>query len=290
VAAIQEGERVKKWALIIDVAKCTNCQNCVLATRDEHTGNDHPGYAAPMPTSGSDWISIERRTRGNDSMVDVTYVPKTCNQCDNAPCVRAAGDGAIYQRTDGIVIIDPVKSRGRRDLVESCPYGVISWNEEACVPQKWSFDAHLIDSGWRQPRCVQACPTGAMRSLRLTNEEFQELKSRNGLEELSPELQTRSRVLYQNLHKATHFFLGGTVTRRLADGGLDNVSQARVELILAGAPTASCVSDSFGDFKFDDLAAAEVPWTVRVSHPQYGVASAQGTLSESRYIGALLLA
>jgi Fe-S-cluster-containing dehydrogenase component len=242
-----------------------------------------------MSTSGSDWISIERRTRGNDSMVDVTYVPRTCNHCDNAPCVRAAG-GAIYQRPDGIVIIDPVKSRGRRDLVESCPYGVISWNAEAQVPQKWSFDAHLIDSGWPQPRCVQACPTGAMRSFRLTDEELQELRSRNGLEELRPDLQPRPRVLYQNLHKATRFFLGGTVTRRLADGGIDNVSQARVELVLAGAPSTGCLSDSFGDFKFDDLAAIEACWTVRVSHPQYGVASAQGTLSESRYIGSLLLA
>jgi hypothetical protein len=129
-----------------------------------------------------------------------------------------------------------------------------------------------------------------MRSLRLTDEELQELRSRNGLEELRPDLQTRPRVLYQNLHKATRFFLGGTVTRRLADGGIDNVSQARVELVLAGAPPGSCLTDSFGDFKFDDLAATEASWTVRVSHPQYGVASARGTLSESRYIGSLLLA
>jgi Fe-S-cluster-containing hydrogenase component 2 len=223
-------------------------------------------------------------------MVDVTYVPKTCNHCENAPCVRAAADGAIYQRADGIVVIDPVKSRDRRDLVESCPYGAISWNEERRVPEKWSFDAHLLDSGWPQPRCVQACPTGAMRSLCLTDDEFQQLQSRDGLEELKPELQTRPRVLYQHLHKATRLFLGGTVTRRLAAGGLDNVPQARVELILHGAPAATRATDSFGDFKFDDLAAGEVSWSVRVSHPQYGVATASGTLSESRYIGSLLLA
>ena len=204
--------------------------------------------------------------------------------------MRAAADGAIYQRADGIVVIDPVKSRDRRDLVESCPYGAISWNEERRVPEKWSFDAHLLDSGWQQPRCVQACPTGAMRSLRLTDAEFLEIQDRDGLEELRPELQTRPRVLYRHLHKATRCFLGGTVTRRLAAGGLDNVAQAQVELILPGAPAASCAADSFGDFKFDDLPAGEVSWSVRVSHPQYGVATASGMLSESRYIGSLLLA
>jgi Fe-S-cluster-containing dehydrogenase component len=286
----QTGKRVKKWWMIIDVGKCTNCQNCVLATRDEHTGNGYPGYTAPMSASGSDWITIERRTRGNDSMVDVTYVPKTCNHCDAAPCARTSGDGAIYQRPDGIVVIDPIKAQGRRDLVDSCPYGVIFWNEEARAPQKWSFDAHLLDRGWRQPRCVQACPTGALQSFQLTEEEFHEVKAREGLEELRPELQTLPRVLYRNLQRATRLFLGGTVTRRGDDGGSDNVPQAHVELNIAGAPVANCTTDSFGDFKFDGLAPAEGPWTVRVSHPQYGQATAQGLLSESRYIGTLVLA
>jgi Fe-S-cluster-containing dehydrogenase component len=281
---------VKKWALIIDVAKCTNCQNCVLSTHDEHTDHDFPGRSAPMPQSGADWIMIERRTRGNDSMVDVAYVPKTCNHCDAAPCVRAVSDGAIYQRPDGIVVIDPIKSRNRRDLIASCPYGVISWNEAARVPEKWSFDAHLIDSGWREPRCVQACPTGALQSFRLTDEELRETSSREGLEELRPELHTRPRVVYRNLRRATSLFLGGTVTRHLPQGGMDNVAAARVELSLPGAAAASCLTDDFGDFKFDGLSAVGACWSLRVSHAQYGCASAAGTLSESRYIGQLQLA
>ena len=55
--------------------------------------------------------------RGSGSMVDVSYVPKMCNHCDDAPCIRAAGDDSIRKRSDGIVIIDPVKARGRKDLV-----------------------------------------------------------------------------------------------------------------------------------------------------------------------------
>ena len=43
---------MKKWNLIIDVAECTNCNLCTLATMDEYVGNDWPGYSAPMPKHG----------------------------------------------------------------------------------------------------------------------------------------------------------------------------------------------------------------------------------------------
>jgi Fe-S-cluster-containing dehydrogenase component len=283
VAAAGTGERVKKWALIVDVAQCTNCHNCVLATRDEHTGNEPGEAATPLA-----WITIERRVRGNDTMVDVTYVPKTCNHCEEAPCLRAAADGSIYRRPDGIVVIDPVKSRGRRDLVDSCPYGAISWNPRTQTPEKWSFDTHLLDSGWREPRCVQACPTGALQSFRLTDAELEERRARESLEELAPELRTRPRLLYRNLRRATRLFLGGTVTRRLPQGGVDNVADAQVELGLAGAPPAACRSDPFGDFKFDDL-PTQATWTLRVSHPEHGRLVLEGVLSESRYLGPLEL-
>lgn len=280
---------MKRWVLMVDVARCTNCQNCVLATQDEYIGNDHPGYSAPMPDTGAPWMTIERRTRGNGAMVDVAYVPKTCNQCDNAPCVRAGGDGAIYQRKDGIVMIDPVKSRGRRDLVDSCPYGAIAWNEQAGVPQKWSFDAHLLDAGWREPRCVQACPTGAMQSALLAPEDLESLQDELQLEALEPLGQAAPRVLYRNLRRATRWFLGGTAVRALESGATANVPQAGVELLLDGLPAASCQTDAFGDFKFDDLHAERVRWELRVRHLQYGQVRREGMLDCSLYVGTLNL-
>ena len=44
----------------------------------------------------------------------------------------------------------------------SCPYRVIFWNEAANIPQKCTFCAHLLDDGWSEPRCVEACPTEAL--------------------------------------------------------------------------------------------------------------------------------
>ena len=73
-----------------------------------------------------------------------------------------AADGAVYRREDGIVIIDPEKAKGQKDIVNACPYRVIFWNEELELPQKCTMCAHRLDEGEKEPRCVEACPTGAL--------------------------------------------------------------------------------------------------------------------------------
>jgi Fe-S-cluster-containing dehydrogenase component len=154
---------MKKWNMIIDVAECTNCQLCTLATMDEYVGNDWPGYTKPMPKHGHKWINILQKERGQIPMIDIAYVPTMCNHCDDAPCI-AKSDGAITKRDDGIVLIDQERAKGRKDLVDACPYGHIWWNEEQQVPQHWPFDAHLIDQGWQQTRGHQSCPTSSTSS------------------------------------------------------------------------------------------------------------------------------
>ncbi len=280
---------MNKRALIVDVAKCTGCNNCALATKDEHVGNEFPGYAAAQPAHGHEWISVERHTRGSGPMVDVSYVPRMCNHCDDAPCIKAAGDGAIYKRPDGIVIIDPVKARGRKNLVSACPYGAISWNEEAQLPQTWIFDAHLLDQGWTKPRCVQACPTGALESVHVSDEALRELTTKEGLEVLRPELGTQPRVFYRNLQRVTRCFLGGNVSRTTADGRTENVAAARVELSIEGDESRSVLTDHFGDFKIDGL-KGDVKYSLSINHPVFGETQRTGVLRTSENLGAISLA
>ncbi|MFY9760652.1 MAG: 4Fe-4S dicluster domain-containing protein, partial [Xanthobacteraceae bacterium] len=163
---------MKKWNLIIDVAECTNCNLCTLAAMDEYVGNDWPGYSAPMPKHGHKWINILQKERGQLPMIDIAYVPTMCNHCDDAPCMKADKTGAIKKRKDGIVLIDPKKAKGQKQLVDACPYGHIWWNEELQLPQAWTFDAHLIDQGWVQTRGQQSCPTGAMRAVKAEDSEM----------------------------------------------------------------------------------------------------------------------
>ncbi len=145
---------MKKWNLIVDVAKCTNCNLCTLANQDEHVGNEFEGYSAPMPRHGSRWIDIRSNERGSGPVMDVAYLPVMCQHCDDAPCMKAAKNGAVTKRADGIVHIHPVKAKGQKAIADACPYGAVRWNEELQLPQHWFFDAHLIDRGWKEPRCA----------------------------------------------------------------------------------------------------------------------------------------
>lgn len=254
---------MKKWNLIIDVAECTNCNLCTLAAMDEYVGNEWPGYSSPMPKHGHKWIDILQKERGQVPMIDVAYVPTMCNHCDNAPCV-AKGGGAVKKRDDGIVLIDPVAAKGRRDLVDACPYGHIWWNEELQLPQAWTFDAHLIDSGWDKTRGHQSCPTGAMQAVKVEDDEMQRMVREQQLETLKPELNTRPRVYYRNLWRYSKCFIGGTISVKRGDD-IDCVEGAKVVLRRGSSVVGEMVSDNYGDFKFDRLEENSGAYVVEIT-------------------------
>lgn len=254
---------MKKWNMIIDVAECTNCQLCALSAMDEYVGNDWPGVAAPMPRHGHAWIDIKQKERGQAPMIDIAYVPTMCNHCDDAPCLAKGGE-AVTKRDDGIVIIDPVKAKGRKDLVESCPYGNIWWNEELSLPQTWPFDAHLLDQGWQQTRGQQACPTGAMRAIKVEDDEMARMARDEQLEVLKPEAGTKPRVYYRNLWRYSKSFIGGSVAAEVG-GVIDCVGGASVRLIKDGQTVARATTDNYGDFKFDKLEEHSGRYTIEVS-------------------------
>lgn len=253
---------MKKWNLIVDVAECHNCNNCFIGCKDEYVGNDFPGYAAAQPLHGGKWINILSKERGVAPMVDIAHLPTMCNHCDNAPCVRD-GRGAVIKRDDGIVIIDPRFAVGRRDLLSLCPYGAIWWNDALDLPQAWPFDAHLLDAGWHQPRCVQSCATGALRAVKLSDEEMQALVSSEGLEPLAPEYGTKPRVYYKNLYRYSKLFIGGSVVVEQS-GVLDCAAEMQVALLKNGEVCATTKTDAFGEFKFDALDPNSGAFVVRI--------------------------
>jgi Fe-S-cluster-containing dehydrogenase component len=279
---------MQKWNMIIDVAECTNCNLCTLSSMDEYVGNEFPGYAAPMPKHGHKWINILQKERGQVPMIDLAYVPTMCNHCDDAPCMKADRIGAITKRADGIVIIDPVRAKGQKQLVDACPYGHIWWNEELQLPQSWPFDAHLLDQGWQQTRGQQSCPTGAMRAIKVEDAEMQRMARDEGLEVMRPDLATRPRVYYRNLWRYSKCFIGGTLAVE-ADGVVDCVEGASVRLTRDGRTVGETTSDNYGDFRFDKLEENSGRYLVEISAAGRGKKSVEIDLGVSINLGEIRL-
>lgn len=280
---------MKKWNLIIDVAKCHDCNNCFLSCKDEYVDNDFPGYSVPQPGHGHKWVNIMRKERGQYPIIDVAYLPVPCMHCDSAPCIKAARDGAVYKRDDGIVIIDPVKAKGQTNIVDSCPYEAIWWNEENNVPQKCTFCAHLLDEGWKEPRCVQACPTGALCVRYVEDSEMQDIIKAERLEAYEPKYKTRPRVYYKNLYRFTKCFIGGSVAVQVED---KNECAEGAKVILVGASNKKIdefVTDNYGDFKFDDLEENSGKYTLEIVYPGYEKKTLEVDLKTSLNVGTIFL-
>jgi len=279
---------MKKWNLVIDVAKCFNCNACAVVCHDEYHGNAFPGYAAEMPKHGHRWIDILQREKGQCPMVEVVYLPVTCNHCDDAPCIKAARDGAVKKRADGIVIIDPQKAQGQRQLVDACPYGAIWWNEAKQLPQAWPFDAHLLDAGWTKTRGAQVCATRAMRTLHVDDEEMQRIVRDEGLQVLHPEYNTRPRVYYKNLDRFYKAFIGGSLAGEI-DGVEECVAGARLVLKRGTQTVAETKSDAFGDFKFQALEEESGAYRLEIADERFAPKTIGIALGRSTYLGTISL-
>jgi len=278
---------MKKWNLIIDVAKCHDCNNCFLACKDEYFENDLPPYSVAQPRNGHRWMDILRKERGQFPKVDVAYLPYPCMHCDDAPCIRRTKAGAIYRREDGIVIIDPEKAKGKKEIIDTCPYSVIYWNEEKQIPQKCTFCVHLLEEGWKEPRCVQACPTGALVVVHVEDSEMDKFKKSENLEVFHPEYKANPRIYYKNLYGYTLCFIAGSIALKEKDECAENT---KVTLVHESTKkTGVTTTNNYGDFKFDKLEENSGKYRVEVEYPGYGKQTRVIELKTSINIGTIFL-
>jgi len=272
-----------KYGIVIDISKCTGCYNCFLTCRDEFAGNEYPGYSAAQPMSGMNWMRVIEKERGQYPKVKVSYTPVTCMQCEDAPCIEAAQNEAVYRRDDGIVMIDPEKAKGQKQLISSCPYRVIEWNEEKQVPQKCILCAHMLDNGEKVPRCVESCPTDALifGDLDDPKSEISKLVASGETEPLRPDFDLAEKVRYLNLVKK---FVAGTVI--YADK--DEVASG-IKVTISGNGTSSeTLTNGFGDFEFEGL-TDNADYSLEIAAPGYKSKKLKTKTMKDIYLGEIKL-
>lgn len=233
-----------KKVFVFDVARCNGCYCCQIACKDEHVANDWTPYAKPQPDTGQFWFRLNDYVRGTVPKVKLHYVGVPCQHCDDAPCLEACPIGAIYRRDDALVVIDPEKCTGCRECLLSCPYDALFFNEDLNIAQKCTGCAHLLDDGWSVPRCVDICPTGALKF----GDESEFAEEIAKATQLGQANETKPRVYYLNMPKR---FIGGLVYDPVAK---EIVKGARCTLVNSKTGEKSeTLTDGFGDFWFEDL-------------------------------------
>jgi Fe-S-cluster-containing dehydrogenase component len=278
-----------KYGLAVDVEKCTGCYSCFLVCKDEYVGNDYLPTSAAQPSAGHTWIRIDEIEHGAGTKVKVDYVPIPCQQCADAPCIQPNNGGAVYRRPDGIVVIDPVKAKGRKEIVDLCPYGAIFWNDESQLAQKCTLCAHMLDGGEKTTRCAEVCPTQA-----LVFGDYDDPKSAvsqmlaakpDKVESYKPEYGANPVMKYIGLPKP---FIAGEVV--LADKLGETAIGAKVTLQAKGDKKILTVAtDFFGDFEFKGL-AKDAEYLLRAEYEGYIAKEVTVRTDASLNVGELVLA
>lgn len=137
-----------RYAMLIDLDRCTGCMACTLACK---TGYD------TLDDESRNWVRT-LGIQGEYPNLRLQFVPGNCMQCEIAYCVNGCPTGATYKREDGIVAVDPEACIGCGFCVEACPYDARFIDPKRGIVEKCDFCTEQLAAG-QEPLCVEVCPS-----------------------------------------------------------------------------------------------------------------------------------
>ncbi len=225
--------RKRKWGMVIDLDRCTGCQACAVACRQE---NNVPIAGPEQALLGRPifWMDMMAVREGEYPDLRTQFMPIPCNHCENPPCVKVCPVSATHISEEGIVAQIFARCIGCRFCTAACPYTRRYFNWETPrfsdadaerrnpdvsvrpkgVVEKCTFchqriraiketvrneGRELTDADVRKlPACAQSCPADAIvfGDLADPDSEVSRLERSPRAHRLEEELGTHPKVVY----------------------------------------------------------------------------------------------
>jgi molybdopterin-containing oxidoreductase family iron-sulfur binding subunit len=113
--------------MVIDLDRCTGCQACVIACRQENNVA-FVGEADARLGRAKFWMNMISEVKGSYPHVEMRFTPIPCMHCDRPPCTKVCPVEATYKNPEGIVAQVYPRCIGVRMCISNCPYTVRYFN------------------------------------------------------------------------------------------------------------------------------------------------------------------
>ena len=151
--------------MMIDLDRCTRCDDCVRACATAHGNN--PRFLRNGPTYGH------------------YMVANACLHCQNPVCMIECPTGAIHRDlTGGMVVVNDATCIGCGACASNCPYNAIRMVEvhdpqglpivdaATNVPVVKATKCDLCVDQWGGPACQRACPHDALQRVDMRDQDL----------------------------------------------------------------------------------------------------------------------
>jgi anaerobic dimethyl sulfoxide reductase subunit B len=149
---------VAQYAFVVNSNACSGCKTCQVACKDKHDIPAGVHWRRVYEVTAGDW---QKRGAAWLTTVAAYNLSISCNHCMEPVCLPPCSSKAVWQREDGIVLIDESRCNRCRQCEHACPYDAIRFDAITTSITKCHFCVDYLDLGL-PPACVAACPNRAL--------------------------------------------------------------------------------------------------------------------------------